>query len=426
MIFSDRNFTPTRTSRPAMNKGKGKVYAGLEIGTSKIALVVGEVRPDGTIKILGRGQTSSTGVRKGEIVDMALARTCLGEAIQTAEANCDTTITAVLLSITGSHIHGGNVEGQIRLPENSQVGETDLQEVKNVARDAVNLPQSNVFIHTIARHYTIDGQEQVRDPLGRQASILGANIHVIHGIRNRMMNTIRCVRDYSITVVDAVFAPLASAQMVLNRETKNQGALLIDIGGGTSDWVLYHDGVVSASGSFGVGGDHITADLSIVFKMPIFKAERLKVEFGSAIVEDAPSGAVLRFDHGGDDIDQRQVNEVIHCRVRETLEKIRRAAGAEGLLDTIRGGVYLTGGTSLLKGIDRVAQDVFKMPVHRYGAAHNPGVTAAFEDPCLSTAIGLIRYHQFQEHERRSTSRISRFKDAVKNFFNGMANLFSF
>ena len=202
---------------------RNNIYVGLEIGTSKMCVVVGEVKSDGNIKILGVGQAPSRGVRKGEICDFDTAQTCLHDALVRAEDGSDVMIRNVFLSISGSHIRGLNNRGSFMLPEGQEeLTDDDLEEVKEIARE-VTIPQQDVFVHNIIRHYYVDGQEGVVNPVGMMGSKLEADYHIIHGVRSRIQNSIRCVREIPLEVEDVVFAPIASAQVVLNRESKNEG-----------------------------------------------------------------------------------------------------------------------------------------------------------------------------------------------------------
>ena len=205
---------------------RSNIYAGLEIGTSKICVVVGEARSDGAIKILGVGQAPSRGVRKGEIVDFETAQTCLHDALVRAEERSDVMIKNVILSVTGPHIESLNNRGRLAIPEDqNEITEDDLAEIKEIARD-VAIPEQNVFLHSMVRHYIVDGQDKVINPVGMLGRKLEADYHIIHGIRSRIQNTIRCVREIPLEVEDVVFAPIAAAQIVLNPVAKEQGALV--------------------------------------------------------------------------------------------------------------------------------------------------------------------------------------------------------
>src|SRR5216117_1866855 len=280
---------------------------GLEIGTSKICVVVGESRPDGTVKILGVGQTPSRGVRKGEIVDFETAMKCVHEAVVDAEQKSDVMIRSVYVSVAGAHIQSFNNRGCVLLQDEREIDEQDIDEVKVNARE-VSIPAQNAFLHTIIQHYHVDGQDGVLNPIGMSGQKLEADFHIIHGIRTRIQNSIRCVKELPLDVEDVVFGGLASAQVVLTQHQKDLGALVIDMGGGTTNYVLYSEGAVRQSGCLAVGGDHITNDISMGLRIPMARAEKLKIEEGSCVLGNCLPGEMilLKDDSGfaGNDINR--------------------------------------------------------------------------------------------------------------------------
>ncbi len=389
---------------------KSTIYAGLEIGTSKICVVVGEAKRDGTIKILGVGTAPSRGVRKGEIIDFAKVQTCLNDALVRAEEPSDVMIRTVFLGVSGGHIESLNSRGAWRLPDGqSEITEDDVEEAKEIARN-VPISQDNVFLHSVTRQYIVDGQEGVRQPIGREGRLLEADYHIIHGVRGRVQNAVKCVREVPLEVEDVVFTGIAAAQVVLNRDAKAQGSLMIDIGGGTADYVLYEDGMISASGCVPLGGDHISQDIAMALQIPHQRAEEVKVTEGSCIYDDIPPDEILRIEDDNGfvigEVERAFLNEVIYLRTREILEQVKERC--QGHIGRLAAGVYLTGGTSLLKGIDVVAQDVFERKVTRSGSAPVSGVTATFENPQFSAPIGLIRYAQILDQEKPFMSPLKR------------------
>lgn len=402
---------------------KSNIYVGLEIGTSKVCVVVGEVRGDGAIKILGMGQHPSSGIRKGEIVDFGAAQTCLHDALVNAEDRSDTMVDGLCLAVTGSHIESMSNRGCIRVAdENSEISEADLQEVKEIARDVV-IPEKNAVVHTIVQHYYVDGQEKVLNPVGMLGQKLEADYHIIHGVKNRIQNAIRCVREIPMEVDDIVFSALAASQVVLNREAKQQGAVLIDIGGGTADYILYLEGAVVASGCLGLGGDHITNDLSVVLKVPMAKAEKLKIEEGSVAFDATEVEGVIDLEAGshfaGGEVEKSLVNQVITMRVREILELIYKRLASTGYLSRVGKGIYLTGGSSLLNGIEELAAEVFGLPVQKGGVASMTGPAAIFEKPQYSTPVGLVRYAQLLDEQRPRRGKIKAIGQKVAGIFGG-------
>jgi len=383
------------------------IYVGLEIGTSKVCMVVGEVRGDGAIKILGVGQHPSAGVRKGEIVDSDTVQTCLHDALIRAEERSDVEVNTVFLAVTGSHIRSVNNRGTIRVAdEQGEITIEDLEEVKKIARD-VALPPESGYIHSIIQHYFVDGGEKVLNPVGMVGQKLEADYHIIHGVKTRIQNAIKCVREVPLEVQDIVFSPVAAAQVVLNRECKNEGALVIDIGGGTTDYICFVDGAVEASGCVGVGGDHITNDIALVLKIPLARAEKLKVAHGGAIVSGVGDEIVSVEGESGKKVERRVLCEIINARVSEMLAVVAADLESKGLLERLGKGIFLTGGTSLMRGLAELTEEIFGVPVQRGSSDTMTGPAALFENPQYATPVGLIRYAQLLEEQRPRGGGIS-------------------
>lgn len=399
---------------------KTTIYAGLEIGTHKICVVVGEAKRDGSIKILGVGEAASRGVRKGEIVDFDKVQTCLNDALVRAEDRSDVMIRNVFLGVSGAHIESLNNIGRYRLPEDqTEITEDDVEEAKEIARN-VNVPQQNVFLHSMTRQYIVDGQEAVRQPIGREARFLEADYHIIHGVRGRIQNAIRCVREIPLEVEDVVFNPIAAAQVVLSREAKNQGALMIDFGAGTADFVLYRDGMLTASGCIPLGGDHMTNDIAMALQIPNGRAEKVKVEEGCTLYQDVGTGDILQVEddtgHVIGEIERAFMYEILYLRAQEIFDQVK--VRCEAHIGHLGAGIYLTGGVSLLKGIDAVARDVFGVKVTKVGSAPVSGVTSTFENPKYSTPIGLIRYAQILDSEKPFLSPLARLSRKVSEMLS--------
>lgn len=380
------------------------LMVGLEIGTSKICVVVGEARLDGTTKILGVGQAPSRGVRKGEIVDFETAMKCVLEALSDAETKSDVMIKGVYVGVTGAHIQSFNNRGCVILPDDhDEIDEQDIEDVKINARE-VSIPAQNAFLHSIIQHYHVEGQDGVLNPVGMLGHKLEADFHIIHGVRTRIQNTIRCVKELPLEVEDVVFNPLASAQVVLSQQQKNMGALVIDMGGGTTDYILYVDGAVKQSGTLGIGGDHITNDISMGLRIPMARAEKLKIDEGSVILGNCLPGetVVLKDDSGfaGKEVERETLNTIIHLRVRETLELLRRTLEEESFINFLGEGIFITGGCSLIRGIDNLVEEIFEIPARVARAQTMSGLTSAFQNPQFSTAIGLIKYAQAVQADR--------------------------
>ena len=376
---------------------KERIHVGLEIGTTKVCAVVAECGRDGEVRLLGVGESPSRGVRKGEIVDFQNASKCVHDALADAEERSDQEIKSVWLAVTGSHLQSFNNRSSISLPDESEITEKEIGDVEYKAKE-ITIPKENVILHSIIQRYYVDGQEGVIDPLGMLGTKLEADYHIIHGVMTRIQNTIRCVKEFDIEVDDVVVNSVASAQVVLSDSQKQAGAVVIDIGGGVTDYIVYHDGAVRDSGAIAIGGDHITNDLCIGLKIPITRAEKLKIEEGSALPGGHSPGEkiTLKNDTGfsGKEIDREMLNMIIHARVAELFTILKKRIHDVVPEHLLGAGILLTGGCSMLRGVREVAESIFESPVSLAHARSVSGPTSAFENPQLSTCIGLVKYAQ--------------------------------
>lgn len=400
--------------------GLEMILVGLEIGTTKICAVVAETQTDGSLRVLGVGETPSKGVRKGEIVDFTTVQACIREAISMAEHKSDVEISSVFLGVTGSHISGVNNRGMVKIAEDSEgIDEDDVEDVRQKARD-VRIPADHSYLHTISQHYYVDGKT-VDDPLGMLGRKIEADFHVIHGVTTRILDARRCVLEVPLEVEEVVLNGLASALVVLDNTQREMGALVIDMGGGTTDYLAYVDGVVKASGVLAVGGDHVTNDISMGLRIPIARAERLKLDEGSVVLGNSLPGETITLKEdtsfAGKEIERESLNMIIHARLREVFELIKARLQQEKCLDFLGAGVVMTGGGSQVNGLKHLAEDVFGLPVSLAHAHNVAGVTSAFERPEYSTAIGLVKYGQAVLSERNPPGFGSRITQALSGIF---------
>lgn len=401
---------------------KSKIFVGLEIGTYKVCLAVGEVRGDGAIKILGQGVHLSSGVRKGEITDSDQVSVCIREALEKAEEKSAVEVESVYLAITGAHIDSLTSKGCARIGDDqTEIAEEDLDEVKEMARNVV-LPPEHGIIHSILQHYYVDGGEKILNPVGMLGQKLEADYHIIHGQKNRVQNSIRCVRECRLEVEDIVFSPIAAAQVLLNREARSQGAILLDIGAGTTEYAMYFDGAIVASGCVGVGGDHLTNDLSIVLKLPMVRSEKLKIDYGSADPDSVGDEIIdLEADShfAGAPVERSLIANVIASRLRELFELIRQRLEKTGYYQRIGAGIFLTGGVSLTAGIGTLAEEIFELPVKRPGDPGMSGHSIPMENPQYSVPIGLLRYAQLMDESRPKAGALASLTRRFKGMFGG-------
>jgi cell division protein FtsA len=370
--------------------------AALEIGTSKIIAMVGEMREDGTVMITGVGERPSSGVRKGEIIDLENATMCAKAALEAAEETSNVSLGQIYVTISGGHIRGLVNRGAVpvRDPE-GLVSEDDVDEVMEVAR-AVSLPADRDIIHTICRHFCIDDQEEVIKPEGMVGAKLSVDMLVLHGVRGLLRNTERVVEQIPMEVQDVVFGGLCSALSVLTIEQKTSGVVVIDLGGGTTDYMAYAGGVVACGGALGVGGDHVTNDIAMAFNIPMARAEKLKKEIGCAtipaVIEPPKISLPAEVGFPGRTINLRSMHTVINARVDEIFSMIKKRLAADNVLPMVGAGIVLTGGGAHLRGVTDLAESVFGVPCFVGSPRGVTGIAVATEGPQYAACCGLVQY----------------------------------
>ncbi len=395
---------------------RDRIIVGLEVGTSKVCAVVGEMLEDGNLMIIGVGQAASDGVRKGEIVNMEAAMRNIQSAVAAAEDSAGVEIHNVYASVSGGHISSFSNRGSVVVTnDDSAIGE---EEVRNVMLNAksVSIPVDHVVVHAIRQHFFVDGHDGIQNPVGMVGSRLEVDVHVIHGVRNRLMNTIKCIKQVPLDVANIAVSSFASALAVLTAEHQQLGAVVIDMGGGTTDYIVYREGTVQHSGVIAVGGDHITNDIAVGLKIPMNRAEQLKIEHGNTLVSERSEEIALKREVGMPErtVSKQQLCRIINLRVEEMLMLIRQELEKQNLLDYLGAGVFITGGCARLRGMEALAYQVFGgLPIHvgpgennksGGGLAGRPsdisGPTAAIESPEFSTAIGLARYALYSQRDQ--------------------------
>jgi len=379
------------------------IIAGLEIGTSKICVVVGEQNADGALNVIGLGQSRSRGVRKGEIINPEQVEEDLRTAIFEAEQMADVEIRSVYLGVSGGHVRGFNNRGvHPVVSADREISQDDVEDVVKNAK-AINLPAENTVIHAVRQHFFVDGQDGVTNPVGMLGARLEVDMHVIHGHANRLQNVVRLVKATSLEVEEIVFTGLASALALLSSEQKELGALVIDIGGGTTEFVVHSDGVIRHSGVLAVGGDHVSNDLAYGLKVPLTRAEKLKIEYGAATVTDAAKGQTISITNELG-LELKRVNHehlqrIMSLRFEEIFRLIAQDLEQAGLTDYLRAGVVLCGGSSRVPGSVPLAEGVFQMNVAPGHATAISGLTAALDQPEFAAAIGLVKYGSLRQRK---------------------------
>lgn len=399
------------------------VIAGLEIGTSKVCVVVGELNDANALNIIGVGQARSRGVRKGEITDGPTTAEDVRNAIVEAEEMSNVEIRSVYLGVTGAHIEGFNNRGvHPVVSDDREISAEDVDDVIKNAK-AINLPRENSVLHSIRQHFLVDGQDGIIDPVGLLGSKLEVDLHVIHGVSNRLQNPVRAVKELQLDVEAVVFNGLASSLAVLSPEHKELGALVIDLGGGTTEYVVYSGGIIKHTGVIAVGGDHVSNDLAYGLKVPLGRAESLKLHHGSAVAGENDKGLTINEnDELGlamKPVNLEHLRKIMVLRLEETLELIERDIARAGLLDYVRAGVFLCGGGARVAGIEKLVERIFQLPAHPGRTNNINGLKSALDQPEFATAIGLVKYGSVQQKKRPRVT----IGQAIKETFTGLLRL---
>src|SRR5436309_13806793 len=375
-----------------MPKENKNLVVALDIGTSKVACLVSELGPDGALEILGMGSHESKGLKKGVVVNIEATVAAVQRALEEAELMADCKITSAYVGIAGSHIRSFNSTGMVAVKDR-EVGALDVDRALETAR-AVNIPTDQQILHVLRQEFIIDGQEDVREPIGMSGVRLEVKVHIVTGAVSAAQNIIKCVRRCGIEVKDLILQPLASSRAVLSEDEKDLGVCLVDIGGGTTDIAVFTDGAIKHTSVIPIAGDQITNDIAMALRTPTKDAEELKIAHGVALRQLASTADMIEVpgvgDRGPRELSRQTRAEVIEPRVEELYSLVQRELRSAGLEELLSSGIVITGGSALMKGMVELGEEVFHMPV-RVGIPHYSGALAeVVRNPRYSTGIGLL------------------------------------
>ncbi|SHI04263.1 cell division protein FtsA [Desulfofustis glycolicus] len=395
---------------------RGDLVVGLDIGTTKICCVVGEVFDDG-IDIIGVGTTPSLGMRKGVVVNIESTVSSIRKAVKIAEdiAGCD--LEAVYVGIAGNHIKGFNSPGILAI-NGREIKQADIQEVINGAR-TVKISENQQVIHVLPQEYMVDDHTGIQNPLGMTGVRLVTNVHIVTADIGAVHNLVTCCNKAGLQVADLVLESIASAKAVLTPDETELGVVLVDIGGGTTDIAVFYEGTIRHTCELGLGGHNLTNDLSVGLRTPLAEAERLKEDYGGALSSIIKPNHVVDVPSVGDReprrVTQKVLVDIIEARMIEILEMVDRELSVSGQKNRINAGVVLTGGTSLLANLVDLAEQIFDLPV-RIG--YPTGVGGRVDDiytPRCTTGVGLVIYGR--EHQLSGLNRETGVMDKMKGWF---------
>jgi cell division protein FtsA len=373
-------------------KDPKNLVVGLDIGTSKVVCVVSEVTPEGQLEVLGMGSSPSRGLRRGVVVNIESTVNAIQRALEEAELMADCKIREVYTGIAGSHIKSFNSHGMVAIKD-KEVGQIDVDRVVETAR-AVNIPMDQQILHTIPQEFVVDGQEDVRDPLGMSAIRLEVKVHIVTGAVSAAQNIIKCVRRCGIDVADLVLQPLASAMAVLTEDEKELGVCLVDIGGGTTDIAVFTDGAIRHTAVIAVAGDQVNNDIAVALRTPPKEAEDLKIQHGCALRQLADARDMIEVPGIGDrpprTLSRQTLAEFIEPRMEELFSLVQAELRRSGFEDLLSSGIVITGGTAAMQGMVELGEEVFHMPVRLGYPRYEGGLSEVMHNPRYATAVGLL------------------------------------
>jgi len=392
--------------------GNEELIVGLDIGTTKICAVVGEVNPDG-IDIVGIGTHSSVGLRKGVVVNIESTVDSINRAIEEAELMGGCEITSVYAGIAGGHIKGFNSHGIVAVKGN-EITQKDIDRVIDAAR-AVAIPPDREVIHVLPQEFIVDDQDGIQDPRGMAGVRLEAKIHIVTGAVTSAHNIIKCANRAGLDVCDIVLQSLASSEAVLNNEEKDLGVALVDFGGGTTDLAIFRGKSIKHTSVLALGGNNLTKDISVGLRTPIGEAEKIKIKYGTCLTSGIGKDETIEVPGVGGrkprTLSRQILGEILEPRVEEIFTLINREIYRAGMEEAVTSGVVLTGGSSLLDGVVDVAESVFNLPTRIGKPMGIRGLVDVVNNPMYATAVGLVLYGaRFQAKKK--------FRIRDRNIFN--------
>jgi len=391
---------------------KDPLVVGLDIGTTKICTVVGEV-VDGQVNIIGLGTHPSKGLRKGVVINIESTVQSIKKAVEEAELMSGVHLTSVYAGISGGHIKGINSHGVIAV-KNKEITPNDVKRVIDAA-SAVAIPMDREVIHIIPQEFIVDDQDGIRDPVGMSGVRLEGRVHIVTGAITSAQNIIKCANRAGLDVDDIVLEQLGSSEAVLTPEERELGAAIIDMGGGTTDLVIFSSGSIKHTAVFSLAGSHITNDLSMGLRTPVEEAEKIKIRYGCALTALVHRDETIEVPSVGGRkprvLSRQTLAEIIEPRVEEILTLVHNEVIRTGYGNLVASGIVLTGGSALLEGIPELAEQVFNMPVRRGIPIGIGGLVDLVHSPMYATGVGLVLYGSKNKAQ-------SRFKVGDGNVFS--------
>lgn len=401
------------------------LIVGLDIGTSKVVAIVGEIKPDSEIEIIGIGSHPSRGLKKGVVVNIESTVQSIQRAVEEAELMSGCEIHSVHTGIAGNHIRSLNSHGIVAIKER-EVTHGDVERVIDAAR-AVAIPADQKILHILPQEFIIDEQEGIREPIGMSGVRLEARVHMVTGAVSAAQNIVKCVRRCGLEVDDLILEQLSSSYAVLSEDEKELGVCLVDIGGGTTDIAIFTEGSIRHTAVIPIAGDQVTNDIAVALRTPTQHAEDIKIKYACALTQLAASDETIEVQSIGDRpprrLSRQTLAEVVEPRYEELLGLVQAELRRSGFEDLVAGGIVMTGGSSKMEGLIELAEEVFHMPVRLGIPQYVAGLVDVVRNPIYSTGVGLLLFgRQNQSGRRHDLSGGGGFKAVwarMKSWFQG-------
>ncbi len=409
---------------------RDEIIVGLDVGTTKVAAVVGEIREDGSIDVIGVGMTASHGIKKGVVVHADETTDAIRRAIHEAELMAGCTVAAVYIGISGGHLKSFNNRGVVAIA-NGEVSHDDVERVIENAR-AVQIPADRQIVHTVPQEFLVDDNDGIKHPVGINGTRLQVNVHIITALNSGVQNVTQCAERAGLHVLNVHSELLSSALAVLEDDEKELGVVLVDIGGGTTDIAVFHNGAIVHSAVLPVGGDHITNDIAVGLRTPRKEAERIKLKHGCALSHEVEEDEMIEVAcvGGREPVERRRtlLCDIIEPRMEEIFRMIEAEVQASNFADVLGSGVVVTGGTALLPGIAELGEDVLNLPVRIGKPRPMGGLYDVVRASTFATAVGLVHQGAIEDAESarrkaiategaRADNWIGRFRDWIREAF---------
>lgn len=376
------------------NANKNRIIVGLDIGTSKVVAIVGEINPEGRLEIIGLGSHGSKGLKKGVVVNIESTVQSIQRAIEEAELMAGCQIQSVYAGIAGSHIRSMGSHGIVAIRDR-EVFQPDIDRVIDAAQ-AVAIPADQKILHILPQEFIIDTQEGVKEPLGMSGVRLEAKVHLVTCAVNAAQNIEKCIKQCGLGLDDIILEQLASSYSVLTEDEKDLGVCMVDIGGGTSDIAIYTEGAIKHTAVIPIAGDQVTNDIAMALRTPTQNAEEIKIKYACALGSLAGENETIKVPSVGEredrSLSRQALAEVVEPRYEELFTLIQAELRRSGFEDLIPAGIVLTGGASKMEGVVELAEEIFHMPVSIGKPKNVSGLADIVRNPIYATAVGLLQY----------------------------------